>query len=163
VRAWVGLAACGLALSACSTPDAADVTPLGGPDRASFPPVQTFLDHRCGMLDCHGTPYRNWRLWGHDGMRLGFGDVPGAAPTTGDEVEASYEALVGLEPELMASVVAGGGAHPEWLTLVRKARGAEKHAGGAIVVEGDVRDSCITLWLAGQPNASVCEAALLYP
>jgi hypothetical protein len=151
------------ALPACAAPDPNATTTLAGPDRASFDSVQPFLDHRCGTLDCHGTRYRNLRLWGHDGMRLAFGDVPGASPTTSAEVDASYAAIVALEPEIMNAVVADHGAHPERLTLVRKARGTEKHAGGAIVAVGDVRDVCITSWLAGQTDETACAAALVYP
>jgi hypothetical protein len=152
-----------LASSGCATPDPNATTLLAGPDRSSFAPVQAFLDHRCGTLDCHGTRYRNLRLWGHDGMRLAFGDVPGASPTTSAEIDASYSAIVALEPEVMDAVVADHGANPERLTFVRKARGTEKHAGGAILAEGDVRDICITSWLADQTDETACAAALVYP
>jgi hypothetical protein len=96
-------------------------------------------------------------------MRLAFGDVPGASPTTTAELEASYAAVVALEPEVMNAVVADHGANPERLTLVRKARGTEKHAGGAIVSVGDVRDVCITSWIAGATDETACAAALVYP
>ena len=163
-RLLVFAAASSAALAtACSTPDPNATTALAMPDRASFPSVQAFLDHRCGTLDCHGTRYRNLRMWGHDGMRLAFGDVPGAAPTTDEEIEASYDALIALEPETFSAVVADHGADPERLTFVRKARGTESHAGGAIVVVGDVRDMCITSWLASQVDESACAAALIYP
>ncbi len=152
-----------LVLSGCAAPDPNATTPLLGPDRTSFPSVQAFLDHRCGTLDCHGTRYRNLRMWGHDGMRLAFGDVPGASPTTAAEVDATYAAIVGLEPEVMNAVVADHGADADRLTLVRKARGTENHKGGAIVVPGDVRDVCITSWLSGQTNETACAAALVYP
>lgn len=150
-------------MAGCSAPGPDATTPLAKPDVASFSYVQAFLDHRCGSLDCHGTRYRNLRMWGHDGMRLAYGDVPGAAPTTGQEVQASYEAVVGFEPEIMSAVVADHGLHPERLTLVRKARGTEKHAGGAIVVAGDERDVCMTSWLSGQTNVDACEIALATP
>ena len=156
-------AAFAVIVAACTTPDPNATTMLVAPDRASFDSVQAFLDHRCGTLDCHGTRYRNLRMWGHEGMRLAFGDVPGAAPTTVQEVDATYEAIVALEPEIMSEVVLSHGANPERLTLVRKARGTEKHAGGAIVVVGDVRDVCITSWLAGQTDETACSAALVYP
>jgi len=150
-------------LGACSAPSSGATSPLATPDRASFVYVQAFLEHRCGMLDCHGTRYRNLRMWGHDGMRLAYGDVPGAAQTSSQEIDASYEAIVGLEPEIMSAVVADRGASPERLTLVRKARGTEKHAGGAIVVAGDERDVCITSWLSGQTNVNACAIALTTP
>jgi hypothetical protein len=93
-------------------------------------------------------------------MRIAFGDVPGGAPTTADELNATYQSIVDLEPELMRAVVADHGADPERLTLVRKARGTEAHAGGAIVAPGDARDRCITSWLAGAADVLACSAAL---
>lgn len=152
-----------LVVMACSSPDTNETTALVGPDRASFDSVAGFLDHRCGSLDCHGTRYRNLRMWGHDGMRLAIGDVPGGSATTSDEGDASYFAIVAMEPEIMAAVVRDRGANPERLTFVRKARGTEKHAGGAIIVPGDARDVCITSWLAGATNTQACSQALALP
>jgi hypothetical protein len=149
-------------LIGCSAPDEGRTTVVG-PDPTSFGAVAAYLDHRCGSLDCHGTRYRNLRMWGQDGMRLAPGDVPGGAQTTADEVDATYLAIVELEPELMAEVVAEQGARPERLTLVRKARGTEKHAGGAIMAPGDLRDTCIVSWLAGATNVPACTDALALP
>ncbi len=148
---------------ACSTPDPTAQTPVVGPDRAGFGPVHAFVDHRCGSLDCHGTRYRNMRLWGHDGMRLAVGDIPGVSPTTSAELDASYTSIVELEPEIMSAVVADHGANPERLTLVRKARGTEQHVGGAVVVAGDARDRCIVSWLAGTTDTTACAEALVLP
>ncbi len=157
-------AACAAALlfagRGCSAPDAGTTTPLVGPDRAAFPPVQAFLDHRCGSLDCHGSPFRNLRMFGHDGLRFAPGDVPGGAPTTDAEVDQTYASIVGLEPEAMAAVVADRGANPERLTLVRKARGIEPHGGGIIMLAGDARDTCILSWLAGSADQAACSRAL---
>ncbi len=150
-------------IEGCSTPDSAAVTPVAAPDRASFDKVAGFLDHRCGSLDCHGTRYRNLRVWGSDGMRLGVGDIPGGGQTTPAEVDATYASIVTLEPEIMSSVVADHGANPERLTFIRKARGTEKHTGGAIVVKGDARDTCLLSWLAGSTDTAACSEALSLP
>jgi hypothetical protein len=149
-----------LALAGCSAPDSGATTPLVGPDRDAFPPVQAFLDHRCGSLDCHGSPFRNLRMFGHDGLRFAPGDVPGGAPTTDTEVDQTYVSIIGLEPETMAAVVADHGANPERLTLVRKARGIEPHGGGIIMLAGDSRDTCILSWLAGSVDQAACSRAL---
>ena len=149
-----------LAAAGCSAPDGTATTPLVGPDRDTFPPVQSFLDHRCGSLDCHGSRFRNLRMFGHDGLRLAPGDVPGGAPTTDSEVDQTYVSIVGLEPEPMAAVVADHGADPERLTLVRKARGIEPHGGGIIMLAGDARDTCIVSWLAGSVDPAACSRAL---
>jgi hypothetical protein len=122
--------------------------------------VSAFLDHRCGSLDCHGQVGRNLILYGHEGLRLDPADVPGGSDTTAAEIAANYDSVVGLEPELMAAVVEEGGAHPERLTLVRKARGTEHHKGGALVIPGDIQDQCLIGWLAGMPNDFACVIAL---
>ncbi|MGH7286351.1 MAG: hypothetical protein ACRELY_32940 [Polyangiaceae bacterium] len=156
---------CALAvvIFACSRPDADSQIPIDAPDRASFAPVSAALDRRCGSLDCHGSRYRNFRIWGHDGMRLGLGDVPGGAQTTQDEIDATYDSLVGLEPEIMSAVIADHGQNPERLTLVQKGRGLDKHAGGAVLVPGDVRDRCLLSWLEGSTDGPSCSQALLLP
>lgn len=130
------------------------------PDRASFPPVAQLLVHRCGTLDCHGTRYRNFRLYGDEGLRLAATDRPLSPPTTVAEIDQDYEAVVGLEPELVAAVVADHGASPERLTVVRKARGTESHKGGALWAAGDDQDACLTSWLAGAVDAGACTRAL---
>lgn len=145
---------------ACAGPENATVTPAE-PDRASFPPVEDLLVRRCGTLDCHGQVGRNLRLYGHEGLRL----APDASPnrtgvTTTEEYDASYRSVVALEPEILGEVVASGGAAPERLTLVRKARGTEHHKGGTLMNAGDPEDLCLTSWLAGKTDAATCQAAL---
>jgi hypothetical protein len=146
----------------CSAPDDGRTNVLG-PDPAFFGSVAAYLEHRCGSLDCHGTRYRNLRMWGQDGMRLAAGDVPGGRQTTSDELDATYLAIVELEPEVMAAVVADHGSRPERLTLLRKARGTEKHAGGAIMAPGDPRDTCLVSWLASMTDVPACNDALVLP
>jgi len=124
--------------------------------QASFSPLGDYLVYRCGTIDCHGAPGRNFRIWGCDGMRLNAGqqvtcvpDDAGGGSTTVQEYQATYRSLVGLEPQVMTAVWSGcegqqgpeGGAayppptacHPELLTMVQKARGTEKHKGGQLI------------------------------
>jgi hypothetical protein len=148
---------------ACSSPPSDARFVATPPDAASFPPVALMLIQACGTLDCHGTVARNLRLYGNTGLRYSPSDVPTAlTPTTDDEVAQDYASVVGLEPEIMSAVVASGGANPERLTLVRKARGSESHKGGAVIVHvpPDPRDICMTTWLAGRTDATSCAAAL---
>jgi hypothetical protein len=152
-----------LFIVACSKVDDSKQEAVVGPDRTQFIPVSTWIEHRCGSLDCHGSRYRNFRIWGTDGMRLAIGDVPGGAPTTSDERESTYQSLVVLEPALMRDVLSDKGVRPERLTLVRKARGLEKHEGGTIMNEGDPRDRCVTTWLAGATDSVACSTALTLP
>jgi len=132
------------------------------PDSATFPLVSDALERRCATLDCHGSPGRNLRLYTGSGLRLGSEDVPGNSSTTAEEYAASYWAVVGLEPEIMSAVVADEGAHPERLTLIRKARGTEGHEPGAVIEEGDATDECITSWLAGKTSEAACKKSASY-
>ncbi|MEY4581257.1 MAG: hypothetical protein RL701_5960 [Pseudomonadota bacterium] len=77
-----------------------------------------------------------------------------------DEIAQDYTSVVGLEPELFWKVVADGGARPERLSLVRKARGSEHHKGGTVFHAQDEPDTCLTSWLAGEPDTNACQSAL---
>ena len=153
---------CLAAFIGCSTPPAnGRFVQMAAPDRATFGPVAELLDVRCGSLDCHGTVARNLRLFGSAGLRWSSNDRP-LVPLcdTQTEVDQDYESMVGLEPEVLNAVVAAGGANPERLTLVRKARGTEAHKGGTIWAAGDPSDTCLTAWLASSASASACVSGL---
>lgn len=164
MRAALASVALGIAIAcaACVTANEGDRSVATQPDRATFPAVSDLLDHRCGTLDCHGVTYRNLRIYGREGLRLAPGDRPSSKPgtTTSAEYDATFESLVALEPEKMSQVIAEGGAAPERLTFVRKARGTEDHKGLGIWAEGGLEDRCITGWLAGKLDAAICTAAL---
>jgi hypothetical protein len=148
-------------LVACAMPAADRRVQEQVPERDGFAPVAQVLVRHCGTLDCHGSVYRNLRVYGNEGLRLSPDDQPlTPACTTEAEVEQDYQAAVGLEPELMNAVVADGGAHPERLTLIRKARGSEHHKGGAPIAQGDDADQCLTSWLASQVDRAACLRAV---
>jgi hypothetical protein len=150
-----------LALSACAVPASDARTEAMVPDRDAFAPVAQVLIHTCGTLDCHGSAYRNLRVYGNEGLRLAASDRPlMPACTTQAEIEQDYQSVVGLEPEVMTAVVEDDGSHPERLTLIRKARGAEHHKGGAPIVAGDDADRCLTSWLASATDHAACVRAL---
>jgi hypothetical protein len=143
---------------ACSSPDtAARVDPVG-PSRADFKYVAPVLSRRCGSLDCHGSSFRNMRVYGFGGQRLGAGgfapDNPNAS--TVEEVNATYESVIALEPEIMRDVVQSGGASAERLTFVRKGRGDEAHKGDRRITPGDASDRCITSWLKNTIDVAAC-------
>ena len=76
-------------VAACaSAPDGNARVAIVAPSETSFPSVATFLERRCGTLDCHGQVGRNLRLYGFDGLRLDPTDVPGGRATTADEIQA---------------------------------------------------------------------------
>jgi hypothetical protein len=163
------LALCGFAVAniavafACSTPDtSARIDPIG-PDRASFEIVAKVLVRKCGTLDCHGETHRNFRLYGYGGLRLpsdGRRPDVGGGDIGSDELEADYQAVISVEPEIMRQVVLDKGAAPERLTLVRKARGTEEHKGKSAVLIGDDADKCITTWLASAVDNAACARVL---
>ena len=162
------LVACA-AIVACGAPNPDARIGLAAPDRTQFPPVGDLVEHRCGSLDCHGQTSRNLQIFGCEAMRLDPNDLPGCRNaggknTTDAEYDATYRSIVALEPAVMSDVVVNGGAHPEELTFVRKARAQESHKGGPIIVPGDEQDVCITSWLAGKTDTATCAKALTdYP
>jgi len=136
-----------------------DITnpPPGGAD---FKPVGLFLVHRCGSLDCHGQVGRNLRIYGDFGLRLDPKGVPSGGLTTPAELDADYQAVVSLEPELMNEVVASGGMNPASLTFYRKPTAIEHHKGGQVIQLGDDQDTCILSWLASAVDKTACANAV---
>ncbi|HEX7669307.1 MAG TPA: hypothetical protein VF395_06990 [Polyangiaceae bacterium] len=136
--------------AACSSPYEGETATLPVPGPAAFDSVAVTLDSHCGSLDCHGKPGRNFRLYGYSGRRLDPRDVPGGAATTPRESGVDYCSAIGLEPELLAQVLADHGARPERLSFIRKARGSEKHVGGTVFDAGSDGDSCLVAWVSGK-------------
>ena len=147
--------------AACSPPSAGVYTQTDLPDRAPFPYVGQLLVHRCGTLDCHGSVYRNLRVFGNEGLRLSPTDRPLVpACTTPGELDQDYESVVGLEPEVLSAVVADHGANPERLSLVRKPLGLDHHKGLTLMTPGDDTYVCLTSWLSGATDAAACLRAI---
>lgn len=145
---------------ACSSPDPNARVDAVGPSTEHFDDVSQMLVHRCGSIDCHGSIYRNMRLYGYQGTRLAAGDTPDNPSISSQaEVDANYQAVVGLEPEIMTQVVKDGGAGYDRLTLVRKARNTEAHKGGQRIVPGDNADKCLLTWLSSTTDDAACKLA----
>jgi hypothetical protein len=141
----------------CSTADSSARTRPRGPDRTQFTAVARVLVRQCGSLDCHGVSTRNLRLYGYGGLRLpSSGVLPDEGDIRPEEVDADYDAVVGVEPEKMTEVAAARGAGAEDLTFVRKGRGVEDHKGKAAVTAGDDADRCILSWLASAVDLGAC-------
>jgi hypothetical protein len=147
---------------ACSSPDTearVDPDPFGA-RTASFAAVAPMLVRRCGSIDCHGSTFRNFRLYGYGGARLAAGHRPDFPVSVEPaEVQANYDAVIGLEPEIIRDVVNAGGAGYERLTLVRKGRNAEDHTGGQRMAPGDDADVCLSSWLANATRVDLCNRA----
>jgi hypothetical protein len=160
---------------ACSSYDQTAVTEVAGPDFGEFSVnsvgadgaasvgVEAVLEQRCASLDCHGQMGRALRLFSQNGLRLISQDAantPGVQPTTQTELVANYQAVIGLQPELMTEVVQQN-APPTALLLLRKPLQLERHKGGPVIAEGDSAFNCIVSWLGGpmQFNAHACALA----
>jgi hypothetical protein len=161
-RLWAGLAALaaqGLVVVACASPSDSKTIDPGTLDETGFQTVAPVLQRRCGSLDCHGSRFRNMRLYGYGGLRLAATDTPEQPQSTTAEAAADYDALMGLEPERMQAFIAGGRTDPTVLTLYRKARALEAHKGGLRIEAGDTADVCLLSWLQSTVNGTACSAA----
>jgi len=165
---------------ACSSFDQSAVTEVTGPDFGEFSitngigadgatnaGVDAVLELRCGSLDCHGQMGRALRIFSQNGLRLIAADaanLPGVQPTTQTELVANYQAVIGLQPELMTEVVQGN-APPTALLLLRKPLQLERHKGGPVIVQGSNAYDCIVSWLGGptQFSARACALAMTTP
>ena len=142
----------------------------GGADFAQFagsassPGVHSFLERRCGTLDCHGQIGRPFRLYSAGGLRAenDAGNVSGKGAETPDELYANYVSIVGLEPEQLSRVTAGDDP-PTELLIVKKPLALETHKGGAVLSQGDPGDTCLESWLVGQTDQQKCTAAAQIP
>lgn len=156
---------------ACSSVDPDATSHIKGPSFGdqgdAFRPVSAVMERRCGTLDCHGAPARPLRIYGQYTLRKPI-DEPGddyytggLAPTSAEELLDNYRSMVGLEPEIMLSVVKEKG-EPEELTLVRKPRLLEKHKGGLVWNKGDDGDACLINWITGTGDTVPCDTELLH-
>lgn len=159
ILAWgtVSIASC---VGEVREPDATDIT-LAAPPRAAFENVADAMQPSCGTLDCHGQVGRNLRLFGARGLRLSAMETSAEGVTQQSEYDATYWAVLALEPEVLAMVVRQGGASPERLTLVRKGRGTERHKGGTLMIPNDNLDRCIVEWIKGNIQVDACQAAAM--
>jgi hypothetical protein len=152
-------AALAAVLIACSSPDDSATVSPGALDKPGFESVAPMLNRRCGSLDCHGSQFRNLRLYGFGGSRLSPMDNPESPPTTQAEAAKDYEAVMGLEPEVMRTFIDSGRKDPTTLTLLRKARNEEDHKGGKRIVPGDAADRCLVSWLTATVDSASCASA----
>ena len=133
--------------------------------------VDAYLGKRCATLDCHGQIGRGLRLFSQTGLRAfdasGNGYFPytsGKDAISDDEIRQNFLAVVGLEPEVMTQVMAGGGADPMKLLLLKKPLLYEGHKGGQVMIDkSDPGYQCITSWLVGKLDQDSCDKSILVP
>jgi hypothetical protein len=129
------------------------------PSRDTFQPVSDALEVHCGTLDCHGSSWRNMRVYGIDGQRLDPHGITGNKATTEAEYTATYEAVIAVQPEVLSHLVNDHGANPERWIVITKGRGTEVHKGNSQMKAGDATDTCIISWVAGALNQEACDQA----
>jgi hypothetical protein len=157
-RLWLALAAASLSCVAVGGDPNTEVT-LMVPPRQGFESVADAMQPSCGTLDCHGQPDRNLRLFGGRGLRLDPAKSSKDGETDPAEYDANYWSVVALEPEILSTVVAEGGADPERWIVIRKGRGTTRHKGGTLMHPNDALDQCIVEWLKGNILVDRCLAA----
>jgi hypothetical protein len=160
VGSMASIASLASCVAEVNTPDPTDRVLLT-PTRVGFEKVADAMQPSCGTLDCHGQVGRNMRMFGARGLRLSPTDTSFEGVTQQPEYDATYWAIVALEPELMSAIVREAGASPERLTLIRKGRGTERHKGGKLMSPNDDLDRCIVEWLAGKIPVDACQAAAM--
>jgi hypothetical protein len=163
---------------ACGTYDPNATTELYQPDYDIYVnQIHPWMNRQCGTLDCHGQVGRPFRVYGARGLRLYDRQArlaPGGADTVPEEFRASYESLIGLEPEATRRVVAGD-QEAQTLLIIRKPAGSapgqtdskagERHKGGTVGTTEGGPLACLIAWLeikklGGFTGASDCQIAL---
>ena len=181
IRAGALAALVGAALS-CGSYDPNATTTLYLPDYEIYKTqLHPYLNRQCGTLDCHGQEGRPFRNYGVRGLRLFDKEarlVPGSQDTVEEEYRASYESIIGLEPEATRRVVACE-QDPGTLLIYRKPTGTspdlgtgiegESHKGGQVTDGDGPGANCIFAWperplqrVAHLPgNGRLCERSRL--
>ncbi len=165
------LGAGGASLAGCGGPDKGElerkVGTRGAPGSFRSDGVTTVFEKRCGTLDCHGSSGRNLRIYSSRGLRLpnDAGLKPGTGDTTFDEITATYQSIMTLEPEVSNDVL--DGADPYKLLVLKKPLELEKHKGGPALRKGDDAERCILSWLTADAlnpiDKAACARAAAFP
>ncbi len=146
-------------LVSCSGPNANDRLTFTTPDSNAFKLVSPSLELRCGTLDCHGSVYRNMRLFGHYGARLDSKLTTGKEDTTDAEMESNFTSVVSIDTENFASIVAKHGQGFDQWMVVLKGEDAVEHKGGERMKKGDVTYDCLLSWITGTVDMNACSMA----
>jgi hypothetical protein len=151
--------------NACVTSvDAGATSPLALPDKDQFinQGVGTFMEKRCGALDCHGQIGRPLRIYSANGLRKH--DGPNGArdtrETQPDEKSDNYYSVVGLEPEQISLSRVSEGAYDDFLLLKKPISiegGGVRHKGGPVLRSTDSGFDCLISWISGNANKAKCD------
>lgn len=165
---WVAALVLVVVGSACSSVDSGAISPLALPDRQQFltQGVSTFMEKRCGALDCHGQIGRPMRIYSSNGLRKenGPNGTRDVRATTPDELNDNYFSVVGLEPEEISRSRVTEGEFTDFL-LLKKPLGIEgggvRHKGGPVLRSTDSGFECLITWISGAANKAKCDDAII--
>lgn len=153
--------------NACSV-DAGAISPLALPDKNQFitQGVDTFMQRRCGTLDCHGQAGRPLRIYSPNGLRLNDGpnNTRDTRGIQANESSANYYAAVGLEPEQISLCLTTQGAFTDFLLLKKPLgidQGGVRHKGGSVLRSTDSGFDCLLGWASGQVDKAKCDDAVM--
>jgi hypothetical protein len=169
LTAWMTAAGALVAGNGCITSvDSGAIAPLALPDKDQFitQGVSTFMEKRCGALDCHGQIGRPLRIYSSSGLRKNDGPNGGrdTSGTSVEEMTDNYYSVVGLEPEAIsiARVTADTpeGTYTDFL-LLKKPLGIEgngvRHKGGPVLRSTDSGFECLIRWIEGAADKAKCD------
>jgi hypothetical protein len=154
--------------SSCAIPSNTSTDPIGNlPDKKSFldNDVSDMMEHRCAGLDCHGQVGRPLRLYSSTGLRQKANKDGSrvSGPTTPEEKSDNYYAVVGLEPENLATCFASQGQTFDTLQLLKKpldivGQGI-RHKGGPVLKASDTDPGwqCLYGFASGSPDKKSCD------
>ncbi|HZO14315.1 MAG TPA: hypothetical protein VFB62_13680 [Polyangiaceae bacterium] len=149
-----------------------------------FSQVSSLLEKRCGTLDCHGSLYRPFKLYGKDGLRNFLPEeysdpelaqanmtFAGGLPTTVEELDLNRRSICGLEPEKMGAAMAGEIEVTELLFLQkplgdidctgREDEGCARHKGGQVFIGKGADDTvCVKGWIVPPFDNGACSTAI---
>jgi hypothetical protein len=165
---WLAAGTLVLFSNACSSPDSGAISQLVLPDKDQFinQGVNTFMEKRCGSLDCHGQIGRPLRIYSSNGLRKNDGPkgVRDTRATQPDEILANYYSVVGLEPEEISYGRATEGAFVDFLLLKKPLgidQGGVRHKGGSVLRSTDSGFECLITWVSGATDQAKCADAVI--
>jgi len=147
----------GIAAASCAAPPEDARVTVASLDAAAYGAlVHHVIERDCGSAACHGNAPRGLRVYGSASLRLP-NQAQDSQKTTEAEARATYQSIVGLEPEKMNDFLAGrtpdGAYH---LLVLAKPLATERHRGGISLRKGEPAEECIFSWLLGAVNAEAC-------
>jgi hypothetical protein len=161
--ALFAIATTACAAAACASPPHETTVTVGTLDQAAYDAqVHPIFVKTCGATTCHGKAPRGLQVYGEGALRQGNA----TGPTTPGEMAATYQSIVGLEPEKLNAFLADEPRQEAvalQLLVLAKPLAIERHRGGTSLRKGEAAEQCILTWLLGHTDSQACAAAAIAP